>query len=66
MSIRAKNPIGIQQLEATMRQLIAKKTGRIVNGSRNKVLEGGLHVFSVKRAFFIEGVPKTINGIRIF
>ena len=28
MSIRAKNPIRIQQLEATMRQWIAKKYGK--------------------------------------
>ena len=28
MSIRAKNPIGIQQLEATMKLLIAKKYGK--------------------------------------
>ena len=52
MSIRAKNTIRIQQLEITMRQVIAKNTGRIMNGNGNKILKGGVVVFSVKRTFF--------------
>ena len=40
MSIRAKNTIRIQQLEITMRQVIAKNTGRIMNGNGNKILKG--------------------------
>ena len=36
MSLRAKNPIRIQQLEATTRQLIAKKYGKDLEWKRGQ------------------------------